>query len=521
MASEEQNDKNNRDTDLFGQLSGYSPFIQPQNQKQNPVDPATPAAPLWPGQAPAAPAPGQAAPELLMPQWPGQSQTTAPNQSQQPEWLGSPHQWQGAPTAGYQSQSQPQQEPQIKVQLPQEQQFDQLKYQYQQQLQQQPQSQQPPQQPLWPGQNPAVQQPNQPAVQQPGTGQSYAGSSPAQAQPPTQTQPPTQAQPPAPQPGGQADSSEFIPQTPRYMNPPSYPDLPWKAGPGPTWAIFADHEHHRNPPQPPAPKPAVPPGGSAANPLPVLPLPIGGLPEVDDEEAEHGQNDPIKGSPAAQSAPLEVSPAGQIPRRRPLGPAPQPEESEPSSFISRRPFLSSGSSKPSSLGLSFSKSDIFGLASYNFIVIRDILFDPRIFFNELQLNGGFGEPILFCIFACLLSSTLYAIAHLNILLFFWSFIVSFLSVTLGAVVVTWAFRKMGGKGNLEGTFRVLAFGKATVVFSWISMGAVPLGILLATAYTGYMNYVGLRRVHQLKRKQTIILVVVLSILGMLWRRDMP
>ena len=337
------------------------------------------------------------------------------------------------------------------------------------------------------------------------------------------------------------EGPEFIPQTPRYMNPPSYPDLPWKAGPGPTWAIFADNEHHRNPPQPPVdPKPVVPPGGSAANPLPVLPLPIGSVAEEDDEET-------LIGGPAARLAKLtgrntgasRSTNSGKIQNqqtqgeeddgvkeargfRRPLGPGAFPGNDDGSdSFISRRPFLSSGSAKVKSIGLSFSKSDIFGLATYNFMVTKDILFDPRIFFRELALNGGFGEPLLFSIFACLLSSALFAVAKLNLLLFFWSFIVSFLSLTLGAVVVTWAFRKLGGKGNLEGTFRVLAFSKATVVFSWISLGAVPVGLLIAAAYTGYMNYVGLSRVHQLPRKQTIILVVVLSILGMLWRQGMP
>lgn len=432
--------------------------------------------------------------QQIQPQWPG-AQPVEPVPAETLEWKATPHEWLGGSNPGQT-------------------------------------------QPAWPGAELYAQtQGQQPQFgQQPQPGQQQA--QPAQQQ----FQPGQQAQPGHSNLGPEGpEGPEFIPQTPRYMNPPSYPDLPWKAGPGPTWAIFADNEHHRNPPQPQVdPKPVVPPGGSAANPLPVLPLPIGSVAEEDDEET-------LIGGPAARLAKLtgrntgagRSTNSGKIQNqhaqgeqddgineargfRRPLGPGAFPESDEGSdSFISRRPFLSSGSAKVKSIGLSFSKSDIFGLATYNFMVTKDILFDPRIFFRDLALNGGFGEPMLFSIFACLLSSALFAVAKLNLLLFFWSFIVSFLSLTLGAVVVTWAFRKLGGKGNLEGTFRVLAFSKATVVFSWISLGAVPVGLLIAAAYTGYMNYVGLSRVHQLPRKQTIILVVVLSILGMLWRQGMP
>jgi hypothetical protein len=492
MAAEDKDkhDGTEDSADLLGQVPGYAQFLisQPGPEANQQPAPQQIQQQIPQSNQQQIQQPNQ---QQIQPQWPG-AQPVEQAPAETLEWKATPHEWLGGSNPG-------------------------------------------PTQPAWPGAELYAQtQGQQPQFgQQPQPGQQQAQPAQQQFQPGQQAQPGHSNLGP--------EGPEFIPQTPRYMNPPSYPDLPWKAGPGPTWAIFADNEHHRNPPQPQVdPKPVVPPGGSAANPLPVLPLPIGSVAEEDDEET-------LIGGPAARLAKLtgrntgagRSTNSGKIQNqhaqgeqddgineargfRRPLGPGAFPESDEGSdSFISRRPFLSSGSAKVKSIGLSFSKSDIFGLATYNFMVTKDILFDPRIFFRDLALNGGFGEPMLFSIFACLLSSALFAVAKLNLLLFFWSFIVSFLSLTLGAVVVTWAFRKLGGKGNLEGTFRVLAFSKATVVFSWISLGAVPVGLLIAAAYTGYMNYVGLSRVHQLPRKQTIILVVVLSILGMLWRQGMP
>lgn len=583
MASNEDK-SDDKEGGLLNQVPGYTPFDQQAQTAVNNTGEPEPQWPQWPQTNGVGPnttgAGGSVAPGGEVLEWQGTPHEWLGGQTNAaPSWPGAeryglptPEQLQSNPPGGHTSQGQAQsQAPQGQAQAPQglsspppqmtQQQYEQFQQlqqnyqqqlqvqqqsaqiqQYQQQLQQQFQNQSGSTEPTWPGQ---IQ--NQPGGQISGPGQAGQPQGPGQPQ--------GQGQPQFPG----LEGPEFIPSTPKYMNPPAYPDLPWKAGPGPTWAIFADHEHHRMPPAPPQPKPALPPGGSANNPLPVLPLPIGS-PEPPEEEDLEGLAGPaarlakLAGKAAAnltsQNNPVVTgnNGVGQQKRntgkqgqdrnqgpnqeqnkdargfRRPLGPGAFPgqegsEEEMATSFISKRPFLSSGGRGKSALG--FSKSDIFGLATYNFMVTKDILFDPRIFFNELSLSGGFGEPILYSFFACLLSSALYAIAKLNIFVFFWAFIVSFLSVILGAVVVTWAFRKMGGKGNLEGTFRVLAFSKATVIFSWISLGAVPLGMLLAAAYTGYMNYVGLTRVHHLPRQKTIILVVVLSILGMLWRQGMP
>ncbi len=176
---------------------------------------------------------------------------------------------------------------------------------------------------------------------------------------------------------------------------------------------------------------------------------------------------------------------------------------------------------PQSIGLSFSKNDILGIATYNLNVTKDILTNPQGYFQTLPLTGGFGEPLLYTVFTCILSSLMCAIGKLNPLIFFLALIVSFISVTVGAVIVDQAFRRMGGKGDLEGTFRVLAYSKATFVFAWIALGPLSLGMMLATMLTGYMNYIGLTRVQGLSPKNTAIIVALMSVLSLLFRWTCP
>ncbi len=176
---------------------------------------------------------------------------------------------------------------------------------------------------------------------------------------------------------------------------------------------------------------------------------------------------------------------------------------------------------PPSVGLSFSKNDILGIATYNLNVTKDILSNPRGYFQSLPLTGGYGEPLLYLVFTSILSSVMFAVSKLNPLLFFWGMIIAFLSVTVGAVITDLAFKRLGGKGDLEGTFRVLAFSKATFVFAWIALGQISLGAMLATMATGYMCYIGLMRVQGLSPKSTLIIVSVLSVLSMIFRMSCP
>jgi len=366
------------------------------------------------------------------------------------------------------------------------------------------------------------------------------------------------------------NSSEYIPKTPVLNAPIADPHSPWVPVPEPTWELFVEQNLNQAPRQPQdLPKKALPAGGSQANPILFNALPIvtgesyqppepawPGAPQVADQNSapfsQSGQQNsqpvwPGMSEGAGQGAfqnssenpdpqlqqgnasevfrgqfqPAEVPPQPAWPNASPYG----KDAAEKNSPKWRNKLLKQSEAKaepvPQSLNLGFNKNDIVGIATYNLNVTKDILTNPQGYFQTMPLSGGYGEPLLYTVFACILSSLMCAIAKLNPFMFFWAFIIGFLSVALGAVIVDQAFRRMGGKGDLEGTFRVLAYGKATFVISWIALGPLSLGLMLATMITGYMNYIGLMRVHGLSPKSTIIIVALMSVLSLIFRWTCP
>jgi hypothetical protein len=366
------------------------------------------------------------------------------------------------------------------------------------------------------------------------------------------------------------NSSEYIPKTPVLNAPAPDPSSPWIPVPEPKWDLFAEEQPRQRPPQPQQlERKTLPAGGSQANALPFNSLPIvtgpSYAPEIPSEPAWPGQQQagmpgqqgpPANGQPGytqagvqqgaqfqqnqqlpnQQLANQQINPQAQQ-NQQPAWPNANPngrnqnqqydqydQQQQPARVRSKLFGPATDQLKevpPPSIGLSFSKNDIIGIATYNLNVTKDILSNPKAYFQNLPLTGGYGEPLLYLVFTLILSSLMFAVSKLNPLLFFWGMIIGFLSVSVGAVITDLAFKRLGGKGDLEGTFRVLAFSKATFVFAWIALGQISLGAMLATMGTGYMCYIGLMRVQGLSPKSTLIIVAVLSALSMLFRITCP
>ncbi|MDP3508108.1 MAG: YIP1 family protein [Candidatus Melainabacteria bacterium] len=354
------------------------------------------------------------------------------------------------------------------------------------------------------------------------------------------------------------NSAEYIPRTPVLNAPAPDPSSPWIPVPEPKWDLFAEEQPQRPQQRPPQQleRKTLPAGGSQANALPFNSLPIvtgpSYSPEAPTEPVWPGQQQaamPGQQAPTAQAQPGAPESAQfnqkqqaninlQLQQNQQPGwPNANPNsrnqnqqnlnyDQEQQSPKLRSKLFGNATDQlkevpPPSIGLSFSKNDIIGIATYNLNVTKDILTNPKAYFQNLPLTGGYGEPLLYLVFTLILSSLMFAVSKLNPLLFFWGMIIGFLSVSVGAVITDLAFKRLGGKGDLEGTFRVLAFSKATFVFAWIALGQISLGAMLATMGTGYMCYIGLMRVQGLSPKSTLIIVAVLSALSMLFRISCP
>ncbi|MBP9089814.1 YIP1 family protein [bacterium] len=424
-------------------------------------------------------------------------------------------------------------------------------------------AQQPAQKPALPGQQ---QQPaGPPPTSNPWFPHQETTSQPPSAYPvsagyvgPAEAIGPTGIELPKLRPQDDPNSAEYIPKTPVLNAPAPDPSSPWIPVPEPKWDLFAEEQPQRPPQMPPQQleRKTLPAGGSQANALPFNSLPIvtgpSYTPEVPAEPVWPGQAQAVMpGQPApsayAQPGVHESAQNNQNPQaklnlqsqqnQQPGWPNANPnsrnqnqqnlnydQQQQPPRLRSKLFANATDQLKevpPPSIGLSFSKNDIIGIATYNLNVTKDILSNPKAYFQNLALTGGYGEPLLYLVFTLILSALMFAVSKLNPLLFFWGMIIGFLSVSVGAVITDLAFKRLGGKGDLEGTFRVLAFSKATFVFAWIALGQISLGAMLATMGTGYMCYIGLMRVQGLSPKSTLIIVAVLSALSMLFRISCP
>lgn len=156
-----------------------------------------------------------------------------------------------------------------------------------------------------------------------------------------------------------------------------------------------------------------------------------------------------------------------------------------------------------------------GFVVYYLLQVRHVLMHPKQFFAEMPTEGGYVEPLMFLGITAAIYAVLQAIGHLDIILMIRLFLTSTVSVIVGAFLTDLILRRYGGKGTREGTFRVLAYSKAPLLFAWIHLGMHSVGGVAATVYTLVLAVIGLKRVHQLSGQVIFIVVALLTALGLL------
>lgn len=160
-----------------------------------------------------------------------------------------------------------------------------------------------------------------------------------------------------------------------------------------------------------------------------------------------------------------------------------------------------------------SSADVLGLIRYYVHEAKNVLTQPTAFLSEMPTTGGLLEPGIFLAISAAVYALMSAIGHLNPLVFFISFLSTMFYVTAGASFASKIFTlACGGQGNFEGTFRVFAYSKATLLFAWISVGSMPIGGWIAVAYTVLLNIFGIAKVQKLQTAPVAGIVVVLAVL---------
>lgn len=145
--------------------------------------------------------------------------------------------------------------------------------------------------------------------------------------------------------------------------------------------------------------------------------------------------------------------------------------------------------------------------------LSDIIFHPKMFFDDMEMTGGFKEPLMFSFFVFL------PVTFLGIILYFLGLpqmiVFSETNETIGTNqlsffvfirIIVWGcslffmsllyhmgFKIVGGVGNFEATYKVVAYTSAAYLFN-----VVPrIGIVAYCFYSLFLIIIGGRVVHKI------------------------
>ncbi len=138
---------------------------------------------------------------------------------------------------------------------------------------------------------------------------------------------------------------------------------------------------------------------------------------------------------------------------------------------------------------------------------KKVITRPSLFFREMPKDGGFLPPLLFMLVCLGVDGVLKALFGGGIGGFFSAFVGTTLMTFLVAVVLyLFSTQLFPGKGNYQGSFRILAYANAVSVLGWI-----PLIGILAVIYGLYIAGQGVMEVHSLDRGKAGVVIILAAL----------
>lgn len=138
-------------------------------------------------------------------------------------------------------------------------------------------------------------------------------------------------------------------------------------------------------------------------------------------------------------------------------------------------------------------------------VVYMMIADPRAFFWAMSKDGGFRQPWMFAIISALLPMLGVVVIYQSGIL--WAlYPMALLGLFLFAGMIHFSATKlMGGSGQFQGTFRVVAYTSFTLIF-----GPVPYLGLAAHIFGLYLTAHGLAMVHRLTLLRGALAVLIIE-----------
>lgn len=156
--------------------------------------------------------------------------------------------------------------------------------------------------------------------------------------------------------------------------------------------------------------------------------------------------------------------------------------------------------------------------------IKQVLFQPGDFFENLEIKGSYSEPFLFYFIVVTSATTISFLLQVFLykkspsqLLLFITFLLIVLGLYIGSALLHLCVLLFGGKGGFKGTFNVLAYKAATSIFSIIPV----IGMFIAGAWDIVVGVIGFKRIHKLNTVRAVFayfgfpIVIVPMILALL------
>ncbi len=156
--------------------------------------------------------------------------------------------------------------------------------------------------------------------------------------------------------------------------------------------------------------------------------------------------------------------------------------------------------------------------------LSDIILRPKSFFDEMESDGGYKEPLIFSFFiflpVTLLGILLYklglpqmivlvdmanngkdaGIDQISANFFFLRTIAWVIGLFLMSALFHVGFKLMGGVGSFESTYRIVAFTSSTYIFNLIP----GIGIFINGFYSLFLVVIGCKAVHKIPTGKSII-----------------
>lgn len=172
-------------------------------------------------------------------------------------------------------------------------------------------------------------------------------------------------------------------------------------------------------------------------------------------------------------------------------------------------------------GLQLNKKDVFGIIVFNLILAKNIIRDPRTFFERMLLNGQVTEPVVFLLVLEVTTCLLRCITKFSLIPLFTELLMGLISTILGAFLINFIFQRFDNKSDPYNCLRVICYSKAPMILGFLALGKFELGAYLAACYSIYLNYLGLSRVYRTPQNTTLIIIVIMAFLGVFFRQGAP